>query len=76
MLILDPSFQDIKRRKQISETAFRSRAKWCERGEKSNKYFLNLNKRYKKQKVIDKITCDGVTCRGQEKAFCSLLFKP
>jgi hypothetical protein len=53
--------------KQSSETAFRARANWYEHGEKSNKYFLNLNKRYKKQKVIDNIRCEGISYKGQEE---------
>ena len=35
----------ILREKQSAETAFRSKANWYEFGEKSNKYFLNLNKK-------------------------------
>jgi hypothetical protein len=56
----------VLRLKQSVETAFRSRANWYEHGEKSNKYFLNLNKKYKKQKVIDNIRCEGVSYRGQD----------
>ena len=41
----------IPRIKQSSNTVFRAKAKWYEYGEKSNKYFLNLNKVYKKQKL-------------------------
>ena len=37
--------------KQSSETAFKMEAKWFKYGEKSNKYFLNLNKKQKKQKT-------------------------
>ena len=44
--------------KQSAATAFRSKGKWYEYGEKSNKYFLRLNKKFKKQKLISKITCD------------------
>ena len=40
------------REKQSAKRAFRAKAKWFEQGEKTNKYFMNLNKRYKKQKVI------------------------
>jgi hypothetical protein len=53
--------------KQSSETAFRARANWYEHGEKSNKYFLNLNKRYKKQRVIDNFKCEGLPFRGQDE---------
>ena len=47
-------------------TTFKATAKWFEHGEKSNKYLMNLNKRFKKQKVIDKIKCEGVTFKVQE----------
>ena len=54
------------RAKQSAETSFRTRARWYEHGEKSNKYFLNLNKKYKKTKLIGNIVCDNVTYRGQK----------
>jgi hypothetical protein len=38
-----------------------------EHGEKSNKYFLNLNKLYRKQKVIDNIKFEGISYRGQDE---------
>jgi hypothetical protein len=47
--------------------AFKARAKWYEYGEKSNKYFLNLNKKFCKQKIIERIKCEGKTFRGQEE---------
>ena len=47
-------------------------AKWFDKGEKSNKYFLNLNKKYKKQKVIAEITCEGVKFRGKEEVACGI----
>ena len=53
------------REKQSASTSFKARAKWFDQGEKSNKYFLNLNKKYSKKKIIDKIKCDGVTHVGQ-----------
>ncbi len=52
------------RLKKSSETAFRARAIWYEHSKKLNKPLLNLNKKYKKQKVIDNIKCDGVSYRG------------
>ena len=58
---------EIVRRKQSDETFFRAKAKWDEYGEKSNKYFLNLNKKYRKQKVLSKISCDGATFRGHNE---------
>jgi hypothetical protein len=39
---------------------------WYEQGEKSNKYYLNLNKSYKKQKVIDNIKCEVISYRGKD----------
>jgi len=43
-------------RSKLSESMnFASRAKWFEYGEKSNKFFLNLNKRRQKQKLIERI---------------------
>ena len=53
------------REKQSAATSFKARAKWFDLDEKSNKYFLNLNKKYSKKKIIDKIVCDGVTHNGQ-----------
>ena len=53
--------------KQSSETSFRARANWYEYGEKSYKYFLNLKKKYKKQKLIEHIICDGVSRRGHKE---------
>ena len=49
-----------------SETAFKARAKWYEQGGKSNKNFLNLNKKQQKQKKLQTIKCDEVKYRGQE----------
>ena len=54
------------REKQRKETAFQARANWFAQGEKSNKYFLNLNKKFKKQKLFDKIRCDNINYGGQE----------
>ena len=56
----------ILREKQSAETAFRSKANWYEFGEKSNKYFMNLNKKFVKQKLIDHIVCNSVSYRGQK----------
>ena len=53
--------------KQSFETSFRARVNWYEHGEKSSKYLINLNKKYKKQTLIEHITCDGVSCRGQKE---------
>jgi hypothetical protein len=56
----------ILRLKQSSKTAFRFRTNWYEHSEQSNKYFLNLNKRYKKLKIIDNIKCDRMSHRCQD----------
>ena len=57
----------ILRERQSAETAFRSKANWYEFGEKSNKYFLNLNKKFVKQKLIDHIVCNSISYRGQKR---------
>jgi len=45
---------------EAKKIIFRSRAKWAEKGEKSNKYFLNLLKERQKAMVIRKIISNGV----------------
>jgi hypothetical protein len=47
--------------------AFVSKAKWFEYGEKSNKFFLNLNKCRQNQKLISEIKNGETTAKGQEK---------
>ena len=55
-------------RNKLSNTAtFISRAKWFEFGEKSNQFFLNLNKSRQKQKYISKIKSEGKDYEGQEQ---------
>ncbi len=55
-------------RNKLSNTAtFISRAKWFEFGEKSNQFFLNLNKSRQKQMFINKIKSDGKVYKGQEQ---------
>ena len=44
-----------------------ARAKWFEYGEKSNKFFMNLNKSKQNQRGINEIRDGGVVYRGQEK---------
>ena len=39
----------ILRQKLSAERNFKARAKWFDKGEKSNKYFLNLEKKYLKK---------------------------
>jgi len=46
---------------------FRSRVKWAEKGEKSNKYFLNLLKDRQRKMQIRKITANGVTKYEQDE---------
>jgi exonuclease III len=49
-----------------SKTMLSSRAKWFEYGEKSNKFFMNLNKSKQKQKLISEIRNEGEVYIGQE----------
>ena len=46
---------------------FRSKAKWFEYGEKSNKFFLNLQKSRQNQKLISKIKSNGKEYKGQKE---------
>jgi len=46
---------------------FKSRAKWAEEGEKSNKYFLNLLKDRQKQMQIRKLVSNGSTFYKQDE---------
>jgi hypothetical protein len=46
---------------------FRSRAKWAEEGEKSNKYFLNLLKQRQQKLQIRKIIANGQTHYTQDE---------
>jgi exonuclease III len=46
---------------------FKSRAKWFEFGEKSNKHFLNLEKSRERQKLISVIENDGIKYTGQKQ---------
>jgi exonuclease III len=55
-------------REKLSETlSFTSRAKWFEYGERSNKFFLNLNKQRQKQKHIERIKSGNKTYEGQKE---------
>jgi exonuclease III len=55
-------------RKKFSDTmSFVSRAKWFEYGEKSNKFFLNLNKARQNQKLISKIRNGEKVYTGQDE---------
>jgi hypothetical protein len=55
-------------RKQLEDTKFfKARAKWYEFGEKSNKFFLSLNKFRSKQSIIRKIKDEDREYIGQER---------
>ncbi len=54
------------RSKFSDDLRFSTNAKWFEYGEKSNKFFLNLNKSRQKQKLINKIRKDNNEFVGQE----------
>ena len=47
------------REKQSASTSFKSRARWFDQGEKSNKYFLNLNKN-----ILEGKSLTGSAVRG------------
>ena len=56
---------DKLRNKMDKEKEFYNTAKWFEYGEKSNKYFLNLNKHRNKQKIISEIRDGDKNFEGQ-----------
>jgi exonuclease III len=53
--------------KEAKKLIFRSRAKWAEKGEKSNKYFLNLLKDRQRKMQIRKIISNGVMYYKQDE---------
>jgi exonuclease III len=53
--------------KRSQNLIFRSRAKWAEKGEKSNKYFLNLLKQRQQKLQIRKIIANGQTHYTQDE---------
>jgi len=55
------------RTKFSNDLKFYTNAKWIEYGEKSNKFFLNLNKNRQKQKLINKIRKDNKEFSGHEE---------
>ena len=69
--LLDNSISFLKdevatlRNKLSNNLSFAARAKWYEQGEKSNKYFLNLNKIKQSQKLIGKIKNGSTEATGQ-----------
>jgi exonuclease III len=72
---------DIIKDEESSKLIFRSRAKWAEKGEKSNKYFLNLLKARQKAMIIRKIISNGTVSYKQDeiskaiKKFYQTLYK-
>jgi hypothetical protein len=52
------------RNKYDKELQFRSMVKWFEYGERSNSFFLNLNKWWTKRKGITEIVCNGSIYKG------------
>jgi len=52
---------------EASRLIFKSRAKWAEEGEKSNKYFLNLLKERQKRMQIRKIVSNGSSFYRQDE---------
>jgi len=55
-----------QRQKLTDSLKFISKAKWFEYGEKSNKFFLNLNKSRQKQKLISTIRNEDKEMSGQK----------
>ena len=53
--------------KKIEGTIIRSRARWHEYGEKSNKYFLSLEKRNNVRKHVRKLCLSGVITTDRKK---------
>ncbi len=64
--ISESSSRDLKE-EEARKLIFRSRAKWAEQGEKSNKYFLNLVKARQKKMQIRKIVSNGQTLLTQDE---------
>lgn len=80
ILISEESNKDLKD-EESRKLIFRSRAKWSEKGEKSNKYFLNLVKERQRKMQIRKIISCGKTYYKQDEVskaisdFYSKLYK-
>jgi len=64
--LAESDIEDLKN-EESERLIFRSRAKWAEKGEKSNKYFLNLLKVRQKAMIIRKIISNGVVCHKQDE---------
>ena len=52
------------RKRYDKQLQFRSKVKWFEYGERSNSFFLNLNKWWTKKKAILEIVCNGIRYTG------------
>lgn len=75
----DPTEENVNKYNEIKEKLelinenktrgiiLRSKAKWCEEGEKCTKYFLSLEKRNYKNKYISTITSNKGVLEGREK---------
>jgi len=75
--IAESEIKDLKDQ-EAKRLIFKSRAKWAEEGEKSNKYFLNLLKERQKKMQIRKIVSNGKTYYKQDeisKAICNFYKK-
>jgi len=55
------------RKNMLEKMSFASKAKWFEKGEKSNKFFLNLNKIKQSQKTINQMRNGDELYTGQEE---------
>ena len=66
ILTLKTSTSKLKQ-ESINKLSFAFKAKWYEFGEKSNKYFLNLNKIKQNQKSINMIRDENIEYKGQTK---------
>ncbi len=64
--IAELEISDLKEQ-EAKRLFFKSRAKWAEEGEKSNKYFLNLLKERQKRMQIRKIVSNGNTFYKQDE---------
>jgi hypothetical protein len=63
---------DNTRKKLESQKAFKATANWYEYGERSNKFFLNLNKFRNKQKLISYIKNDDIEYKGQSEVMAGI----
>jgi len=66
LLIAKADIEDLKN-EEANRLIFRSKAKWAEKGEKSNKYFLNLLKERQKAMIIRKIISNGSIYHKQDE---------